>query len=95
MKKMTFSILAVCLAASVLLSSCSITLPVAATSNPVGGKVGRASGMGFLGVLVFGVDASIHTAAKNGGISKISTVDFKKSDILGIVQTYECIVTGE
>ncbi|HCN04104.1 MAG TPA: hypothetical protein DIS79_00670 [Bacteroidetes bacterium] len=81
--------------AVVSLSACSLTLPVNATSNSVGSKVGTASATGFLQVLFFGGDASIRTAAKNGGISKISTVDLKKSDILGIVQTYECIVTGD
>jgi len=77
------------------LSACSLTLPVNATSNSVGSKVGTASATGFLSVFWFGGDASIRTAAKNGGISKISTVDLKRTDVLGIVQTYECIVTGE
>ncbi|KAB1066285.1 TRL-like family protein [Salibacter halophilus] len=77
------------------MSSCSLTLPVDATSNPVGDKVGTAKATGFLHVLFFNQDASIQTAAKNGGISKISTVDIKQGDILGIIQTYETIVTGE
>jgi hypothetical protein len=50
---------------------------------------------GFLGVFWFNQDASIQKAAKRGGISKVSTVDLKSTDILGIIQTYECIVTGE
>src|SRR5262245_31277120 len=74
------------------LSSCSIITPVCATSNPVGSKRGEATGTGFLNVLMFGIDASVYTAAKNGGITKISTVDFKRTDILGIIQTYTCIV---
>ena len=41
------------------LTSCSLTLPVAATSNPVGKKVGTATATGYLGVLFFGADASI------------------------------------
>jgi hypothetical protein len=81
--------------AAVMLASCSITLPVNATSNPVGTKVGKASGNCFLGALCFGVDASIQTAAKNGGISKISTVDYTNKNILGIIITHECTVTGE
>nr|WP_262482126.1 TRL-like family protein [Capnocytophaga canimorsus] len=32
---------------------------------------------------------------KNGGITKISTVDIKHSSILGLVVSYETIVTGE
>ncbi|MBI1221098.1 MAG: hypothetical protein GC180_00715 [Bacteroidetes bacterium] len=78
-----------------MLSSCSLTLPVNATSNPVGSKVGTAKARGYLGVLFFNADASIKTAAQNGGITKISTVDIKQKNILNIVITYETIVTGE
>ena len=78
-----------------LLSSCSITMPVNATSNPMGSKVGRAKATGYLGVLFFNADASIRTAAKNGGISKISSVDIKASNILNLIVSYETIVTGE
>jgi len=78
-----------------VLSSCAITVPVGATSNAIGNKVGSASGSCFLSVLCFNVDASIKSAAKNGGITKISTVDFKTKNVLGLVITYECIVTGE
>lgn len=82
------------LAVSAVLASCSITLPVNATSNPVGNKVGTAKATVIIG-LSFGQDASIKKAAKSGGISKISTVDIKHGNILGIIQTYETIVTGE
>ena len=92
MKKMKIATLA---AAVALLSSCSLTLPVNATSNTVGNKVGRAKATGYLGVLWFNQDASIRNAAKNGGITKISTVDIKSTSILGLVMTYETIVTGE
>ena len=81
--------------AAAMLYGCSVTFPVGATGNTIGKKVGTASGTGYFGVLWFGIDASIRTAAKNGGITKISTVDFKQSNILGIVQTYETIVTGD
>lgn len=78
-----------------MVSSCAVTLPVNATSNPVGSKVGMAKATGYLGVLFFDQDASIRTAAKNGGITKISTVDIKHTNVLNIVVTYETIVTGE
>lgn len=81
--------------AAVMLASCSITLPVNATSNPVGSKVGKSSGNCFLGALCFGVDASIQSAAKNGGITKISTVDYTNKNILNLIITHECTVTGE
>jgi hypothetical protein len=93
MKKVK-SVLAL-LAVTAFVSSCSLTLPVNATSNPVGSKVGTASATGYLGVLFFDADASIRTAAKNGGITKISTVDIKQNNILNLIVTYETIVTGE
>lgn len=83
------------LAAAAMFSSCALTLPVNATSNSVGGKVGRAKAEGYLGFLFFNQDASIRSAAKNGGITKISTVDIKSTSILGLYVTYETIVTGE
>lgn len=88
-------VLLVALVITLGLSACSLTLPVAATSNPVGSKVGTAKATGYLGVLFFDADASIQTAAKNGGITKISTVDIKQGTILGLIFTYETIVTGE
>ncbi len=78
-----------------MMTSCSLTLPVNATSNPVGSKVGTSQATGYLGVLFFNADASIRTAAQNGGITKISTVDVKQGNVLGIIVTYETIVTGE
>ena len=83
------------LAIVAMMSSCSLTLPVTATSNPVGEKVGTAKATGFLGVLFFDADASIRTAAKNGGITEISTVDIKQGNVLNIIVTYETIVTGK
>jgi len=83
------------LAVVAMMSSCSLTLPVTATSNPVGNKVGTAKATGYLGILFFNADASIRTAARNGGITKISTVDIKQGNVLNLIVTYETIVTGE
>lgn len=88
-------ILSLAILAMLSLSSCSLTLPVAATSNPVGQKVGTSKATGFFGILFFNQDASIKEAAKNGGITKISTVDIKSGNILNLIVTYETIVTGE
>ena len=74
--------------------SCSVTTPVAATSNPIGSKVGTSSGKCYFNICR-NVDASILTAAQNGNITKVSTVDYKVKNFLGIVKTHECIVTGE
>ena len=92
MKKMFFAA-ATCLAMA--LSSCSITLPVAVSSNPIGAKTGSARADVFLRVFSFGGDASIQAAAKSGGITRVATVDMKMTDILGLLQTYTTIVTGE
>ena len=83
------------LAITAMVSSCALTMPINATSNPVGNKVGSAKATGFLGILFFNADASIQTAAKNGGITEISTVDVKTTNILNIILTYETIVTGK
>lgn len=89
------SLLGVAAITAAYLSSCALTVPVAATSNPVGSKVGTSSGMGLLQIIRLSPDSGIQQAAKNGGITKISTVDFKVTDILGLYQTYTCTITGE
>jgi Na+/pantothenate symporter len=78
----------------VFTASCSFTAPLTATSNTVGSKVGTSKGTIVLG-FYFNQDASIQAAAKSGGITKISTVDFKHTNILGLIITVETIVTGE
>lgn len=58
--------------------SCTTVIPFAATSNPVGSKTGEAKVTLLFNIIPLGgSDAGIHTAAKEGGISKISTVDAK------------------
>lgn len=66
---------------------------VDATSNSVGSKKGEATCQAIL-FIAFG-DCSIATAAKNGGISKIHTVDTKNFSILGIYSKQTLEVTGE
>ncbi len=93
MKKLM--IFATALITSLILASCSITFPVTATSNSVGSKVGESTAVIYLGVFYFDADASIRTAAKNGGITKISTVDIKQFNVFNLYTTYTTIVTGE
>ena len=92
MKKVFLSI-----SAALMIMSCSVTTPVAATSNEVGSKVGISKTNGLFDFFFFdGGDASIATAAKNGKISKISTVDFrKKIKFFGIIVSHETMITGE
>jgi hypothetical protein len=70
-------------------------LPGIATSN--GGssfKTGEAQCTSVLGLIAFG-DCSIATAKKNGGIKKVSSVDWDAKNILGIYGTYKVVVKGE
>ncbi len=97
MKKLQAMLVLVCTFAVLTMTSCSMTMPINATSNPVGSKVGKASTTQILSMFnPDGGDASIRTAAKNGGITNISTVDFKRNMVfLNFVVSYETIVTGE
>ena len=70
------------------------TMPVAATSNPIGKKVGTSSATNVLGI-VFTGDAGVNKAAKDGGIKKISHVDQNSKSVLGLFTTYKTIVYGE
>ena len=85
----------VALFAAAALTSCSCTLPITATSNEVGTRCGESTATMFLGVLCFNGDASIDTAAKKGGIKKISHVDQKTLNVLGVYTTTTTIVYGE
>lgn len=67
--------------------------PVAATHTKQGMVEGRSCATSYLGLIAMG-DASITTAAMNGGIKKISAVDHHSSNILGIINEYCTIVYG-
>lgn len=92
MKKVLFGSL---IALSLALASCATTMPLTATSNPVGSKMGQASATYLFGYIPMGAsDMGIYTAAKNGGITKISTVDQKVTPMF-IFTTYATVVSGE
>jgi hypothetical protein len=65
-----------------------------ATSNPIGPKQGESCATSILGLVAQG-DASAATAAKNGSITKIATIDSKNTGILGIFAKNCTVVTGE
>ncbi len=70
-------------------------MPFMATSNSgVSTKTGEAQCISVLGLVAVG-DCSIETAKKNGGITKVNTVDWDTKNILGIYGTYTVIVSGE
>jgi hypothetical protein len=90
-------IITACVLATLLvLAGCTTVVPVTATSNPVGSKVGEATGSFLFGFIPLGskLDMSIQTAAKNGGITTISTVDEKVADYFFVVKV-STVVTGE
>lgn len=64
------------------------------TSNKLGAKVGTGSAQSILGWVLLG-DASVESAAKSAGITRISHVDSEKYGILGIFSTYKVYVYGE
>ena len=68
--------------------------PLAVTSNAVGSKVGSAEAKSILGIVAIG-DASVQAAAKQGGITRISHVDYKSYSILGVYAKITVYVYGD
>jgi hypothetical protein len=68
--------------------------PAGVTSNSGNSKMGTASCQSILGLIATG-DASIATAAKNAGITKIHHVDYYSQSILGFWAKYTVKVYGE
>lgn len=71
-----------------------VQAPLAATDNDLGSKVGTGKATSILGLIATG-DASINSAAKQAGITRISHVDYNAKSILGIFATWEVMVYGE
>ncbi len=67
--------------------------PVLATSNSGCSKVGTATSKGIICVATG--DSSIKTAAANGGITKISHVDYHVTSVLGLYVETTVTVYGE
>lgn len=86
-------ILSIGTAALIALCSCTVTFPGVATSNPIGSKTGIAEKKIFI-FPIGNTDIGIEKAAKNGGITKIATVDYSIRAGL-FTTTYKTIVTGE
>lgn len=93
--------------AAVLLTSCAqvkapltgvfytdLKAPLAVTDGTGSSKVGSAEAQSILGIVATG-DASIETAAKSAGITKIHHVDEHVNSILGIIAKYKVVVYGE
>ncbi len=97
MKKI--AIVCAAMVALLVLVGCTSVTPIGATSNSVGSKVGESTATFLFGGPAFGIplgggDVSIQTAAQNGGISSISTVDQKIVNYYFMTKV-STIVTGE
>ena len=72
----------------------NVKLPVSATANAQAPtKKGTAQCTSILGLFATG-DASIEAAKQNGGITKITHVDYDASNVLGIYGKYTVTVYG-
>lgn len=91
--------------AALFLTGCAITqpigtlytevkIPVTATSNSGATKEGRATCTSILTLIAID-DCSIATAAKNGSITQIQSVDTEVKNILGIYGTFTTVVKGK
>jgi hypothetical protein len=67
--------------------------PILATSNSGASKVGSATSKGVICVATG--DSSIKAAAANGGITKISHVDYHVTSVLGLYVETTVTVYGE
>lgn len=77
------------------MSSCAVSYPIAVTNNKTL-KEGSVSQKVIFGIPPMNMDLSIKTAAENGGIKKVATVDFLvESKALGLIAKYTTRVTGE
>lgn len=62
--------------------------------NSIGPKMGSTKVSNILGLFSWG-DASVHSAARAGGLSRVDHIDSKFFNLLGIYSSYEIIVYGE
>lgn len=76
------------------LAACTVTEPIAATGPLDGAKRGTATVVRVCGFAVSG-DGSTRTAAANGAVRYVQTVDVRRTSILGLVTWSTTIVTGE
>ncbi len=88
------------LTVGLVLASCATISPVTATNNTVNAKEGTVETVCVFGIggissgIVLNKDYSVATAAKNGGITKIGSVDLKVQNFVFFTKN-TLIVTGE
>ena len=67
---------------------------LAVTGNAGSSKVGTAEVKGYVGLVALG-DASIQTAAREAGITRIHHVDYQTKSYVGVYPIYTIIVYGD
>ncbi|HIY15376.1 TRL-like family protein [Alistipes sp. An66] len=67
---------------------------LAVTGNAGSSKVGTAEVKGYVGLVALG-DASIQTAAREAGITRIHHVDYQTKSYVGVYTIYTIIVYGD
>lgn len=82
-------------ATSLCVTSCTMVTPIAATSNEVGNKCGTSSSATFLGFLGGSANMGINSAVKKAGITKISHIDLKRFNFIGLYEKRTVMVYGE
>ena len=77
----------------VIITDMTVPYPVMGESSKMT-KIGTAECISVLALVAIG-DASLETAMKNGGITKVSHVDWEVRNILGVYGKYKVTVYGE
>lgn len=67
---------------------------MAVTGNAGSSRVGTAEAKSYAGLVALG-DASIQTAAREAGITRIHHVDYKVKSYVGLYTVYTIIVYGD
>jgi hypothetical protein len=68
-------------------------MPLDTDGSSIGSKEGEASAYSLLGWITMG-DASVRTAAAQGDIKEVTSVDYEKVNLLGIYARFTVLVTG-
>ena len=77
-----------------LYSDIQAPLSIEPEGTTLGKKVGEASTTSILGMFATG-DASVATAAKEGGITTVRHIDYKMKNVLGVISTFTIVVYGD
>jgi hypothetical protein len=78
----------------IIFSDLKAPLDIDMNNTPVSSKSGRAMTTSIIGLVATG-DASINTAARDGGLTTIHYADYEYKNLVGIIQNYTTVVYGD